>query len=81
MGQSTPCPPQGLSAKRIKALKKMALPVVQMLPSNREEAYFVLGVATIHVDYLDGGKLVREEMGEAGLEARVLEFTRRFRSA
>jgi hypothetical protein len=66
----------GLDEPRIKELKKLALQVVPLLPDNQKEAEYVLGLAWIHVAFLNEHKTLGEIAEETVLDNTVLEFKR-----
>jgi len=72
--------PRNLTEARIKALKKMALQVVPLLPDDQKEAEYVLGVAMIHVAYMNDRKGLGTVADQLDVKSKLLEFTQRYRS-
>jgi hypothetical protein len=67
---------RNLDEARIKALKQLALQVVPLLPDDRQEAEYVLGLAWVHVAFLNEHKLPGKIAEELALDTKVLEFRR-----
>ena len=65
-----------LNESRIKELKKLALQVVPLLPDDQNEAEYVLGLAWVHVAFLNEHKTLGEIAEETVLDNTVLEFKR-----
>jgi len=67
---------RGLDEPRIKELKKLALQVVPLLPDDQKEAEYVLGLAWVHLAFLNEHKLLGAIAEETVLDNTVLEFKR-----
>ena len=65
-----------LDEARIKALKQLALQVVPLLPDDRREAEYLLGLVWVHVAFLNEHKPPSDIAEELTLENKVLEFRR-----
>jgi hypothetical protein len=65
-----------LDESRIKVLKKLALQVVPLLPDDQNEAEYVLGLAWVHVAFLNEHKTPSEIAEETVMDKTVLEFRR-----
>jgi len=64
-----------IDPSRIKELKKLSLQLVPMLPDDRQEAEYVLGLVWVHLAFLNEDKLPGNT-DELPLDPRVLEFKR-----
>ena len=65
-----------LDEARIKALKHIALQVLPLLPDDQREAEYVLGLAWVHVAFLNEHTLPGEIAKELTMDSNVLEFRR-----
>ena len=68
--------PREINAERMKDLKKLSLQIVPLLPDDRREAEYVLGIVGVHIAFLNEHKLPGEIAEETTLDNRVLEFKR-----
>jgi hypothetical protein len=67
--------PREINAERIKDLKKLSLQIVPLLPDDRREAEYVLGIVGVHIAFLNEHKLLGE-IEQTSIDNRVLEFRR-----
>jgi hypothetical protein len=67
---------RNLDEARIKALKQLALQIVPLLPNDRLEAEYVIGLAWVHVAFLNEHRPPSEIAEELVLDSNVLEFRR-----
>ena len=72
--------PRNLPEARIKALKRMALNVVPLLPDDLREAEYVLSVALIQAVFLNDRKGLGTVADQLDVKNKLIEFKQRYRS-